>query len=154
MSGSAGLRPASQGVEYFAGANLAGAEEDEWNETSLNALRRHASDLQFDSLLEAALLSVERGDEAASSDAVARLSACYLRSLKGKLQDLPTEAGRVLCQPATEIYRAEFKALTANSTFRQPLNQFSAEYIAEFSFESLYNAMARSAPVLSNYSES
>jgi len=131
--------------------HLVGADAQEVRNTNLDVLRQHALDLGFQSLFDAFLLEVDVSEhflDFIESGGLEHLYSRYRQRRKPRLGTLE-QINQHLCAPAVDIYKREWKNLTEDgAAFKMPLHNFSAEYVSEFSFETIFMQMKSKAPCL------
>jgi hypothetical protein len=140
---------------YINKEGLENAPPEEAAKMKVDLLRRMVTEqMKFTSLFEVLLIEAERQDEDfyrfVESGGLNKLFTIYRRINTVRTPGMnTTQVRKMLCAPAIEILKEEFDNLTSETeSYKVPLNTFSPKYIAEFSFESIYQQMQTSAPTL------
>jgi hypothetical protein len=147
-SGRVRNEPADYYVEF-----LVGADETERRATMLRHLEHTVHDMGFHSLSDAWFQHVTDASDSLKS----LFESDILHELYQRFNGLPLrlpaaeqhELFAKLCRPGVDIYRREWQSVQKDvENFKQPLSNFSDEYISEFSFDALFDNFATHAPHL------
>jgi hypothetical protein len=139
-----------------------GQNTPEGVEWRLEQLGRAATEMKFESILDAALISVE-SDTASAREQLTKfakrgglarfVAAVCQKNVKTsiKSKESVSELNSAICEAARTLYLEEWCALTDNEQHQQlrmPLKNFMSEHVASFNVSSLYSGMRSNAPRL------